>query len=107
MKITVFVCVGAMGLFWLGLFLLRKTQLTQESRIENCSSGPGKRKSGRRTRFVKNKVDTMTEQWIMYAGIAVWIGIGLYAAFIAVKQAALTRKIETLELLGGHGRDRG
>lgn len=49
----------------------------------------------------------MTEQWIMYAGIAVWISIGLYAAFIAVKQAALTRKIETLELLGGHGRDRG
>ena len=49
----------------------------------------------------------MTEQWIMYAGIAVWIGIGLYAAFIAVKQAALTRTIETLELLGGHGRDRG
>lgn len=29
----------------------------------------------------------MTEQWIMYAGIAVWIGIGLYTAFIAVKQA--------------------
>ncbi|HAK22806.1 MAG TPA: CcmD family protein [Desulfovibrio sp.] len=49
----------------------------------------------------------MTEQWIMYAGIAVWIGIGLYTAFIAVKQAALTRKIETLELLGGRGRDRG
>ncbi|MBP3733968.1 MAG: CcmD family protein [Desulfovibrio sp.] len=49
----------------------------------------------------------MTEQWIMYAGIAVWIGIGLYTAFIAVKQAALTRKIETLELLGGRGRERG
>ena len=34
MKLTVFVCVGAMGLLWLGLFLLRKTQLTQESRID-------------------------------------------------------------------------
>jgi len=45
------------------------------------------------------RVNIMTEQWIMYAGIAVWIGIGLYAAFIAVKQAALTKKIETLELL--------
>ena len=34
MKLTVFVCVGAMGLLWLGLFLLRRTQLTQESRID-------------------------------------------------------------------------
>jgi len=45
----------------------------------------------------------MTEQWIMYAGIAVWIGIGLYAAFIARKQAVLTKKIETLELLEDRG----
>ena len=45
MKLTVFVCVGAMGLFWLGLFLLRKTQLTQESRIEKLLFRAGEKEN--------------------------------------------------------------
>ena len=42
----------------------------------------------------------MTESWIMYAGMAVWAGIGLYAAFLAMRQRALSKKISLLEELG-------
>ena len=39
----------------------------------------------------------MTESWIMYAGMAVWAGIGIYAAFLAARQRALSKKISLLE----------
>ena len=42
----------------------------------------------------------MTESWIMYAGMVVWAGIGLYAAFLAARQRALSKKISLLEELG-------
>ncbi|MDO5536020.1 MAG: CcmD family protein [Desulfovibrionaceae bacterium] len=41
----------------------------------------------------------MTEPWVLYAGIAVWIGIGAYAAFLAANQRRLSRRIFQLELL--------
>ena len=42
----------------------------------------------------------MTEFWIMYAGMAVWAGIGFYCAFLAARQRALSKKISLLEELG-------
>lgn len=41
----------------------------------------------------------MTEPWVLYAGIAVWVGIGAYAAFLAAGQRSLSRRILQLELL--------
>ena len=41
----------------------------------------------------------MTEPWVLYSGIIVWIGIGLYAVFLAGGQKRLQRKIFQLELL--------
>ena len=41
----------------------------------------------------------MTESWIMYAGMAVWAGIGLYAVFLGARQRALSKKISLLEAL--------
>ncbi len=41
----------------------------------------------------------MTEPWVLYSGIAVWLGIGAYAVFLALGQARLRRKIFQLELL--------
>jgi len=46
MKLTVFFCVGAMGLLWLGLLLLRKKQLDQESRIDRLLFRAEERESG-------------------------------------------------------------
>ena len=42
----------------------------------------------------------MTESWIMYAGMAVWAVICLYAAFLSARQRALSKKISLLEELG-------
>ncbi len=41
----------------------------------------------------------MTEPWVLYAGIAVWLGIGVYAAVLAAGQRALRRRVEQLELM--------
>lgn len=41
----------------------------------------------------------MTEPWVVYAGIAVWIGLGGYLAFLAAAQRSLARKIAQLETL--------
>ncbi len=41
----------------------------------------------------------MTDAWIMYAGMAVWARIGLYAAFLAARQRVLSKKIALLEEL--------
>lgn len=38
-------------------------------------------------------------EWIMYAGIAVWAGIGLYLCLLAGRQAALSRRIEQMTRL--------
>lgn len=41
----------------------------------------------------------MNEMWIVYASAAVWIGIGLYATFIACAQRSLARKLARIEEL--------
>lgn len=46
MRLTVFFCVGAMGLLWLGLLLLRKKQLDQESRIDRLLFRAEERENG-------------------------------------------------------------
>ena len=38
-------------------------------------------------------------EWIMYAGIAVWAGIGLYVFTLARKQIALSRRIAQMTRL--------
>lgn len=38
-------------------------------------------------------------EWIMYAGIAVWSGLGLYIFLLARRQAALSRRIEQMARL--------
>lgn len=38
-------------------------------------------------------------EWIMYAAMAVWAGIGLYVLFLGRRQAVLTRRIERLTAL--------
>lgn len=35
-------------------------------------------------------------EWIMYAAMAVWAGIGLYAALLGRRQAALSLRIKRL-----------
>lgn len=37
--------------------------------------------------------------WLMYANIAVWIGLGAYLAFVARAQIALNRRLAQLEIL--------
>ncbi len=39
MKVTVFVCLGAFGLIWTALILLRQKQLTQEEKFEDLFAG--------------------------------------------------------------------
>ncbi len=41
----------------------------------------------------------MTEPWVLYAGIAVWLGLGMYAAMLAAGQIGLKRRVEQLELM--------
>ena len=36
---------------------------------------------------------------IMYAGMAVWLGLGLYLFFLARRQAALTRRMDRMDQL--------
>lgn len=38
-------------------------------------------------------------QWIMYAGIAVWTGLGLYVFTLARKQMDLSRRIAQMARL--------
>ena len=38
-------------------------------------------------------------EWILYAGAAVWAGIGLYLAFLARKQASLSKRIRQMARL--------
>lgn len=35
-------------------------------------------------------------EWIMYAGMAVWAGIGLYVCYLGRKQAILAKRIERM-----------
>ncbi len=41
----------------------------------------------------------MSEPWVLYSGIAVWLGIGAYTVFLALGQVRLRRKIFQLEQL--------
>lgn len=41
----------------------------------------------------------MTEEWVLYAGIAVWIGIGGYVAFLSSIQNKISHKLSQLEIL--------
>ncbi|MDR2489339.1 MAG: CcmD family protein [Desulfovibrio sp.] len=34
--------------------------------------------------------------WIMYAGMVVWAGLGTYLCFLARRQAALSRRISQM-----------
>ncbi|MDR2801570.1 MAG: CcmD family protein [Desulfovibrio sp.] len=36
-------------------------------------------------------------QWIMYAGLAVWIGLGLYLCLLTRRQALLSGRISRIE----------
>lgn len=40
----------------------------------------------------------MTAEWVMYASMAAWAGIGLYLFFLARKQAAISLRIRRMEL---------
>ena len=41
----------------------------------------------------------MEMQWLFYASVAVWLGIGGYAAFLASAQNKLERRVRRLENL--------
>ena len=38
-------------------------------------------------------------EWIMYAGAAVWVGLGLYLCLLARKQITLSRRISQMARL--------
>lgn len=38
-------------------------------------------------------------EWLLYAGAAVWSGLGLYLAYLGVKQARLSKRIRQLALM--------
>lgn len=40
-------------------------------------------------------------EWIMYAGIAVWTGIGLYVLYLGRRQGALARRMRQMSTLMG------
>lgn len=37
--------------------------------------------------------------WLMYANITVWVGLGFYITFIAQAQKKLQRRLQQMELL--------
>ena len=39
-------------------------------------------------------------EWLLYANVAVWLGIGGYLFFIARTQKNLERRLQQVELLG-------
>lgn len=41
----------------------------------------------------------MNETWVFAAGLAVWIGLGVWAAFLALSQRRLADRVAQLELL--------
>lgn len=38
-------------------------------------------------------------EWLLYSGIAVWAGLGLYLCLLARKQQVLSRRIKQMALL--------
>lgn len=44
-------------------------------------------------------------EWIMYAGMAVWLGLGLYVSILARKQLTLSRRIAQMGKLMGDEHD--
>ncbi len=43
---------------------------------------------------------------IMYAGMAVWLGLGLYLFFLMRRQTALARRMERMSQLAGDDRSK-
>lgn len=41
----------------------------------------------------------MNADWVMYAGMAAWIGIGLYLFSLGRKQIAISLRIRQMELM--------
>ena len=44
-------------------------------------------------------------EWLMLANVAVWIGLGAYLAFMAVKQANIAKRLARLEMLDLNNQD--
>ena len=38
-------------------------------------------------------------EWIMYAGMAVWLGLGLYLCLLARKQLSLSRRVSRMAVM--------
>ena len=38
-------------------------------------------------------------EWLLYAGIAVWAGLGLYLCLLARKQQVLSKRLRQMSLL--------
>lgn len=43
-----------------------------------------------------------TENYLLWANVAVWIGIAAYAAFLQARSARIEQRISQLEQAGGH-----
>ena len=51
---------------------------------------------------INNKVDGTlmnSYEWLLYAGIAVWSGLGLYLCLLARRQQVLSKRLRQLSLL--------
>ncbi|SHN49194.1 CcmD family protein [Desulfovibrio litoralis] len=47
-----------------------------------------------------------TINWLMFANIAIWAGLGVYLMFIAFKHQQLVKRISRLELLNPSQNDK-
>lgn len=47
----------------------------------------------------------MIEPWVLYAGIAVWVGLGGYLAFLALRLKTVAARLSQLECLADEARD--
>lgn len=46
-----------------------------------------------------------TESYLLWANVAVWIGIAAYAAFLQARSARIEQRLTQLEQAGGHDQD--
>lgn len=49
----------------------------------------------------------MIEPWVLYAGIAVWVGLGGYLAFLALRLKGVARRLSQLECLADEAHEGG
>ena len=47
----------------------------------------------------------MIEPWVLYAGIAVWVGLGGYLAFLALRLKGVAARISQLECMADEAGD--